>query len=305
MTPLIVANDITELIGKTPIVKIKKLVGPDDAKIYAKLEWFNIGGSIKDRMALYIIKNAEAAGKIKKDRPIIEATSGNTGISLAMIAAQRGYNITLVMPESVSIERRKLIKAYGADLILTPGSKGTGGAIEFKQKLLKENPDKYNIIDQFEDPANIQAHYETTGNEILEQTNGRVDIIVIGIGTSGTGIGTSKRIKKDCPDTKIVGVMPKLGVSIQGLRNPKEPYPTKLFRSKYFDELIEISEKEIPLIMDLAKRFAREEGLLMGISASAIMYIAIKKAKNLGSNRIVVAVLPDSGIKYLSTSLFE
>ncbi len=305
MSSFIVANDVTELIGRTPIVRINKLTRPNDATIFAKLEWYNIGGSIKDRMALFLIEYAEAAEKIRKDKTIIEATSGNTGISLAMIAAAKGYKIAIVMPESVSIERRRLIKAYGAELMLSPGPKGTGGAIELKQKILRENPEKYIDIDQFKDPANILAHYETTGKEILEQTNGRVDLIVVGIGTSGTGVGTSMRIKMHRPETKIVGVMPKLGVSIQGLRNPKEPYPTQLFRREWFDEVIEISKEEILKTHELARRIAREEGLLIGMSAAAIMHIALKKAKELGRGKLIVAILPDDGMKYLSTSLFE
>jgi cysteine synthase len=302
---MIVANSIIDLIGKTPMVKINKLTKENDATIYAKLEWYNIGGSVKDRMALYLIEYAEASGKINKEKTILEATSGNTGIALAMIAAVKGYKITIIMPESVSIERRKIIKAYGAELILSPGEKGTGGAIELKQKILKENPEKYIDIDQFKDPANILAHYQTTGKEIIEQTNGEVDMIIVGIGTAGTGVGVSMRLKEYNPNIKIVGVMPSLGVSIQGLRNPKEPYPTKLFRKESFDEIIEISKEDIPKIFEVARRMAKEEGLLIGISSGAIMYVALKKARELGKGKKIVAILPDSGMKYLSTNLFE
>ncbi|MFQ6074872.1 MAG: PLP-dependent cysteine synthase family protein [Candidatus Bathyarchaeia archaeon] len=169
---MIVANEVTELIGNTPMVRINRLTSKDDATVYAKLEWYNIGGSVKDRMAKYLIEYAEAAGKLKKDKMILEATSGNTGIALAMIAAAKGYKITIVMPESVSVERRKIIKAYGAELVLSPGAKGIGGAVELKQKMLREDPESYVDIDQFKDPANILAHYQTTGREILQQTNG-------------------------------------------------------------------------------------------------------------------------------------
>lgn len=300
-----VAKNITELIGQTPMVKINKLVSKGDAEIFAKLEWFNIGGSIKDRMALYLIEYAEAAGKLSKERTILEATSGNTGIGLAMIAAAKGYKITIVMPESVSIERRKIINAYGAELILSPGGKGTGGAIELKQKILKENPQKYIDINQFKDPANILAHYQTTGKEILEQTKEKIDMIVVGIGTAGTGVGVSMRVKEYNPKIKIVGVTPKLGVSIQGLRNPKEPYPTQLFRKEWFDEIIEINEEEKKKIFEVAKEMARKEGLLIGMSAGAIMYVALKKAKELGKGKVSVAILPDSGDKYLTTPLYE
>jgi cysteine synthase len=301
---MIVANDITQLIGKTPMIRINS-TDLNSATIYAKLEWYNIGGSIKDRMALYILENAEKAGKLKKEKTILEATSGNTGIALAMLAAVKDYKIILIMPESVSIERRKIIKAYGAGLVLSPADKGTGGAIEIKQKLLKESPDKYVDIDQFKDPANILAHYETTGKEILEQTNGRVDMIVVGVGTAGTGVGVSKRVKEYDSNIKIVGVMPKLGVSIQGLRNPKELNPTQLFRKEYFDEIIEIEKNEIPKVFEIARKIAREEGLLIGMSSAAIMYVALKKAEELDKDKKIVAILPDSGIKYLSTDLFE
>jgi cysteine synthase len=302
---MIVANSIIDLIGKTPMVKINKLTKENDATIYAKLEWYNIGGSVKDRMALYLIEYAEASGKLNKEKTILEATSGNTGIALAMIAAAKGYKITIIMPESVSIERRKIIKAYGAELILSSGEKGTGGAVELKQKILKENPEKYIDIDQFKDPANILAHYQTTGKEILEQTNGEVDMIIVGIGTAGTGVGVSMRVKEYNQNIKIIGVMPSLGVSIQGLRNPKEPYPTKLFRKEYFDEIIEIKKEDIPKIFEVARRMAKEEGLLIGISSGAIIYIALKKARELGKDKKIVAILPDSGMKYLSTDLFN
>jgi cysteine synthase len=302
---MIVAEDITQLIGKTPMVKINKLTGPGDAKVYAKLEWYNIGGSVKDRMALYLIEYAEAAGKITKDKKILEATSGNTGIALAMIAAAKGYKICIIMPESVSIERRKILEAYGAELILSPGEKGTGGAIELKQKLLQDHPNEYINLDQFKDPANILAHYQTTGKEILEQTKGEVDMIIVGVGTAGTGVGVSLRVKGYNPNIKVVGVTPKLGVKIQGLRNPKEPYPTQLYRPECFDEIIEICEDEVPKTFEVARRAAREEGLLIGMSSGAILYAALKKAKELGKGKTIVAVLPDSGEKYLSISLFK
>jgi cysteine synthase len=302
---VIVASDITELIGRTPLVKLNRVVGPNDASLYAKLEWYNIGGSVKDRMALYLIEYAEAAAKLDKERTILEATSGNTGIALAMIAATKGYKIAIVMPESVSIERRKIIKAYGAELILSPGKKGTGGAVELKQKLLKENPEKYIDIDQFKDPANILAHYQTTGREILQQTGGKVDMIIVGIGTAGTGVGTYMRVKEHNPKIKIVGVTPKLGVSIQGLRNPSEPYPTQLFRKRCFDEIVEVPKEEIPKTFETAREVAKKEGLLIGLSSAAILWVALQKAKELGKGKTIVAVLPDDGLKYLSTPLFE
>jgi len=222
-----------------------------------------------------------------------------------MIAAAMGYRIAIVMPESVSVERRKLIKAYGAELILSPGAKGTGGAIELKQNLIMEEPERYINIDQFTDPANIMAHYQSTGREIIEQTGGRVDVVVVGIGTAGTGVGTSLRVKQFNPEIKIVGVVPELGFAIQGLRNPSEPHPTQLFNRERFDEIIELSREEKPAIYETARRAAKEEGLLVGISAAAILYVSLQKASAIGKGKTIVAVLPDSGLKYLSTDLVE
>ncbi len=306
-------NDVTELVGNTPMVRINRVTSKEDATIYAKLEWYNIGGSVKDRLGLYIMEYAESAGKLSSTKEssgderktILEATSGNTGIALSMIAASKGYRIGIVMPESVSIERRKIIKAYGADLILSPGSKGTAGAIELKQKMLKENPEKYVDVDQFKDPANIMAHYQTTGKEILEQTGGELDAVIIGVGTAGTGVGTSMRVKENKPDVRVIGVTPKLGVSVQGLRNPREAFPTQLYRAEYFDEVIEIGEEEKNEGFKVAREVARKEGLLIGMSSGSIMYVALKKAKELGKEKTIVAVLPDGGERYLSTNLYE
>ena len=191
-----IARSVLDLIGRTPMVKINKLLSSEDAELLAKLEWYNPGGSVKDRMALYLVEAAEASGRLRKDKVIIEATSGNTGIALAMIAAVKGYGIVVVMPESVSIERRKIIRAYGADLILSPGEKGTAGAIELKRRIIEEDPEKYVDLDQFSDPANIMAHYQTTAREIIEQTSGKVDMVVVGIGTAGTGVEISMGLKE-------------------------------------------------------------------------------------------------------------
>jgi cysteine synthase len=300
-----IASDIMELIGETPMLRLRKLPGPDSAEVLAKLEWYNIGGSIKDRMARHLIEYAESAGRLTREKTILEATSGNTGIALAMISAAKGYPIAITMPESVSIERRKLIEAYGAKLILTPGAKGTAGAIEYKKELLRKDPEDYIDLDQFRDPANIMAHYQTTGKEIIEQTGGDVDAVVVGIGTAGTGVGTSMRLKEYNPEIKIVGVTPELGFAIQGLRNPSEPYPTQLFREEMFDEIIELHREEMAAIKKTAKKAAREEGLLVGISAAAILYVSLQEARKLGRGKTIVAVLPDSGSKYLSTDLFE
>jgi cysteine synthase len=300
-----ITQEITELIGNTPMIPINKLRTPGSSRILAKLEGANIGGSVKDRMAKYLIEYAEAAGALNGEKTILEATSGNTGIALAMIAAMKGYPLALTMPESVSVERRKIIKAYGAELILTPKKKGTAGAIEHKQDLLKKEPEKYIDLNQFEDPANILAHYQTTSWEIIEQTGGEVDMVVVGIGTAGTGVGLSLRLKQFNPGIQIIGVTPEVGVPIQGLRNPSEEHPTKLFRRDKFDEVIEISGSEKPHYYKVARRAAREEGLVIGISSAAILYVALNKAELIGEDKTIVAVLPDSGLKYLSTDLFE
>ncbi|HDH99134.1 MAG TPA: PLP-dependent cysteine synthase family protein [bacterium] len=299
-----VAKDITDLIGRTPLIRINKLTSKNDATIWAKLEWYNIGGSIKDRMVLYLIRYAEAEGKINKEKTILEATSGNTGIALAMIAALRGYKTTIIIPESASVERQKIIEAYGANLLFSPGEKGTAGAIELKEKMLKEFPEKYVDLGQFKNSVNILAHYQTTGKEILEQTKGRLDAVIVGIGTSGTGVGISKRMKEYNQAIKIIGVTPKKGVSIQGLRNPNEPYPTQLFKKEAFDEIIEIDKEDVPKTFKVARRMAREEGLLIGMSSGAIMWVALRKAKELGKGKAIVAILPDNGLKYLTTPLF-
>lgn len=298
-----VANSIIELIGETPILRINRLTNKEDATVYVKLEGCNIGGSVKDRIGRYLLEYANAAGELDRNKCILEATSGNTGIALAMVAAVKGYPICLVMPESVSVERRKLIKAYGANLILSPGERGTSGAIELKQRMLDEMPEKYVDIDQFRDPANILAHYQTLGKEILEQM-GQVDAVVVGIGTGGTGVGVSMRLKEVYPKTKIIGITPELGVGIQGLRNPNENYPTKLYRPEAFDETVVMSSNEAAEGKKVARRAAREEGLLIGISSGAILYQALKEARKLGRGHKVVAIIPDSGLKYLSTDLY-
>ncbi len=298
-------KNVLSLIGNTPIVKINKLIGENDATVLAKLEEYNIGGSIKSVMALYMIEDAEKSGKLTKDKVIIEASSGNTGIAMAIIAAVKGYKITIIIPESVSVERRKLIKVYGAELILSPGEKGTDGATEVKKRMLVENSGKYADLDQFKNPANIMAHYKITGKEILEQTRGKVDIVVMGIGTAGTGVGVSKCLKEYNSKIKVVGVMPEIGARIQGLRNSEELKQTDLFQNNAFDEIIEISKEEVPKTFSVARKLAQEEGILAGMSSGAVMYIAIQKARELKKGKTIVAILPDNGERYLSTCLFE
>ena len=298
-------KNVLSLIGNTPIVRINKLTGENDATVLAKLEEYNIGGSIKSVMALYMIEDAEKSGKLTKDKVIIEASSGNTGIAMAIIAAVKGYKITIIIPESVSVERRKLIKAYGAELILSSGEKGTDGATEVKKRMLVENSGKYADLDQFKNPANIMAHYKITGKEILEQTKGKVDIVVVGIGTAGTGVGVSKCLKEYNSKIKVVGIMPEIGARIQGLRNSEELKQTDLFQNNAFDEIIEISKEETPKTFSVTRKLARKEGILAGMSSGAVMYIAIQKAREFKKGKTIVAILPDNGERYLSTRLFE
>ena len=298
-------KNVLSLIGNTPIVKINKLTGENDATVLAKLEEYNIGGSIKSVMALYMIENAEKFGKLNKNKTIIESSSGNTGIAMAIIAAVKGYEITIIIPESVSVERRKLIKAYGAKLILSPGEKGTDGATEIKKELIIENPEKYADLDQFKNPANALAHYSITGKEILAQTGGKVDMVVLGIGTAGTGVGVSKCLKEFNSEIEVVGVMPEVGTKIQGLRNPEELKQTNLFQNNAFDKIVKIKKEEVIKAFAISKMLAQKEGILAGMSSGAAMYVALQKARELKKGKTIVVILPDNGERYLSTDLFE
>ena len=298
-------KNVLSLIGNTPIVKINKLTGENDATVLAKLEEYNIGGSIKSVMALYMIENAEKFGKLNRNKTIIESSSGNTGIAMAIIAAVKGYEITIIIPESVSVERRKLIKAYGAKLILSPGEKGTDGATEIKKELIIENPEKYADLDQFKNPANALAHYSITGKEILAQTGGKVDMVVLGIGTAGTGVGVSKCLKEFNSEIKVIGVMPEVGTKIQGLRNPEELKQTNLFQNNAFDKIVKIKKEEVSKTFTISKMLAQKEGILAGMSSGAAMYVALQKARELKKGKTIVVILPDNGERYLSTDLFE
>ncbi|MCK4778458.1 MAG: cysteine synthase family protein [Actinomycetia bacterium] len=285
-------------IGSTPVVKIERLNPNPLVNIYAKLEGFNPAGSVKDRIALYMIEGAEKEGLLTKEKIIIEATSGNTGIGLAMVAKIKGYKIQLVMPESMSMERRKILKAYGAEILLTAADTGMNGAIEKADELGKDK-DKYFQPDQFGNFHNVRAHYETTGKEILEQV-GKVDVFVAGIGTGGTVTGAGRRIREKYDDVKIIGVEPNQGSKIQGLRNLNDYMPT-IIDLGIMDERIIAEDDDA---FQMTRRLARDEGLFVGISSGAAMDIALKKAKEMDKGNIVV-ILPDSGDKYLTTGLFD
>ena len=298
-------QSITEMIGNTPMIRIRKLLKPRSADVYAKLEWFNIGGSVKDRAALSLIETAEAAGVLRKGKTIIEATSGNTGIALAMLGAAKGYSVTIVMSEGASMERRKLISAYGADLVLTPASKGTAGAIEQKERLIVQNPEKFVSLDQFHDPANPYVHFNTTAREILHQMNWKIDAMVMTIGTGGTSAGIALRLREALPSVKIIGVTPKLGVRIDGIRNPAEPNPSRNVRLDLMDEVIEIDDIQKAMCFETGRRAAREEGLLLGMSSACALHVSLDVAAKMGRGKNVVTLFPDNGLKYLSTELFE
>ncbi len=298
-------DSITDLIGETPLFRIRRMVKPQWAAVYAKLEWYNIGGSIKDRAALSLIEAAEVSGRLDRNKVIIEATSGNTGIALAMMGAAKGYRVAIVMSEGASLERRKIISAYGADLILTPASKGTAGAIEVKEKMIRENPDRYISLDQFHDPANPYAHYITTGKEIIRQMDGRIDAAVMTVGTGGTSTGVAMRLKQYNPAIKIIGITPKPGVKIDGIRNPSEPNPSSNVHLELIDELVEIDEMTRALCFETGRRAAREEGLFIGMSSACALHFSLSIAERFGKGKNIVTIFPDGGYKYLSTELFE
>ncbi|MBW2980088.1 cysteine synthase B [Candidatus Woesearchaeota archaeon] len=294
-------KDILQLIGNTPLVKINRLNANKNVEIYAKLESFNPGGSVKDRIGLAMIEAAEKSGELIKDKIILEPTSGNTGIGIALVAAAKGYKVKLVMAESVSIERRKILAAYGAEFILTAPEKGTDGAIEKAYQLAKDEPDKYFMPDQFNNENNWRAHFNTTGKEIWEQTDERITHFVATMGTTGTLIGTSKRLKEYNPKIQIIGVEPNFGHKIQGLKSLKEAYKPGIYNKNMLDEKIYIKDEDA---YEMARKLAKEEGIFAGMSSGAAMFVALQKAKELNRGLIVV-ILPDGGEKYLSTPLYE
>jgi len=294
-------NNVVETIGKTPLIKINNLTGENDATILVKLEKFNPGGSVKDRIAKYMIEYAEKEGKLTKDKIILEPTSGNTGIGLAMVAAVKGYKVLFTMSGGVSTERRKILKAFGAEILLTPKEKGTDGAIERAYKMVKENPEKYFMPDQFNNKYNVLAHYETTGKEILEDTGGKIDMFIASIGTAGTITGVGKRLKESSPNIKVVGVEPYIGHKIQGLKSMKEAYRPGIYNRKNLDEKVNIKDDDA---FEMTRRLALKEGLFVGMSSGAVMFVALQKAKKLGKGKTIVAILPDGGERYLTTDLF-
>jgi len=302
----IVGNSIVDLVGRTPLVKLNRMTGSEDADVYVKLEYFNPGSSVKDRIAVAMIQAAEKSGEIKEGSTIIEPTSGNTGIGLAMIAAAKGYKSVLVMPDTMSSERRNLLRAYGADLVLTPGAEGMKGAIAKAEELSEKNG--WYMPQQFNNDANPEVHRLTTGPEIADALD-RVDAFVSGIGTGGTITGAGSVLKERFPDVSIVAVEPTDSAVLSGgkpgphkIQGIGAGFIPKVLNTEIYDEIIQVTNDES---YDTARRAAREEGILGGVSSGAAIYAALQVAKKLGKGKKVVAILPSNGERYLSTPLYQ
>jgi len=305
-----VANSITDLIGYTPLVKLNRIVTEDSADIYLKLEFFNPGSSVKDRIALAMIEAAEADGSLKPGDTIIEPTSGNTGIGLAMVAAAKGYKSILVMPETMSIERRNLLRAYGAQLVLTPGAEGMGGAIRKAEELAKEDS-TYFIPQQFNNLANPAIHRETTARELLEQAQeiGGVDAFISGIGTGGTITGVGQVLREQYPNVQIVAVEPAASPVLSGgkpgphkIQGIGAGFVPQILDTGVYDEIIKVENEDA---FETARRVARTEGILGGISSGAAIHAALQVATKLGKGKKVIAIIPSNGERYLSTPLYQ
>ena len=293
---------ILSAIGNTPLVELTSLnKKKPDVRVFGKLEGSNPGGSIKDRPAYWMIKKAEESGELTKGKIILEPTSGNTGIALAMIGAAKGYKVKLCMPECVSTERQHILQALSADVVLTPAKEGTDGAIRKAHELHDAEPDKYYMPNQFVNENNILAHYETTGPEILSQTNGDLDVFVAGMGTTGTLMGVYKFLKEKKPEVKVIGVEPPVGHAIQGLKNMKEAIVPEIYDPEMMDEKIVVEDGEA---FETTRLLAAEEGIFVGMSSGAAVAGALRTAEKMTSGTIVV-ILPDRGDRYLSTTLFR
>ncbi len=295
-------KSILDAIGNTPLVEIRRLNPNPRVRILAKIEYLNPGGSIKDRTALSMIRAGEASGELTADKTVIEATSGNTDIGLAMVCAVRGYRLLLAMPESVSMERRRILSARGAEILLTPGHLGTDGSIEEVYRLARQYPDRYFMTDQYNNEANWRAHYEGTAGEIIRQTEGAgLTSIIVTMGTTGTVMGVARRLREYNPEVRVIGVEPYFGHKLQGLKNLKEAYRPEIFEKKWLAEKVNIDDEAA---FAMTRRLSREEGLFVGMSSGAAMAVAARQAESMEQGTIV-AIFADSGERYLSTSLFE
>lgn len=296
-----IAKNILDFIGNTPMVRINHLNPNPKLEIYLKLEKYNPGGSVKDRIAKYMIEQAEKTGQLTKDKVVIEPTSGNTGIGLALVCGAKGYNLILVMPETMTLERRQILIALGAKILLSEGSKGMDGAEDLAREIVNRNYDKYIMLNQFANPANVLAHYETTAQEIWRDTQGKVTHFVAGIGTSGTLMGVSKRLREYNPDIQIIATQPENGTSIQGLKNLETQYVPAIWKRELVDETYKVNPKEAE---ETARLLALQEGVFVGPSSGAIFHIARRKALEIEKGLMVV-MAPDGGEKYLSTTLCD
>ena len=304
-----VANNVTELIGNTPLVRLNRVTEGAKAEVFAKLEFFNPAHSVKDRIGAAMIDAGEKAGLITKETTIVEPTSGNTGIALAMVAAARGYKIILTMPETMSKERRMLLRAYGAELVLTPGPDGMGGAIRKAEEIVASDPKKYFLPQQFKNLANPEIHRKTTAEEIWNDTDGKVDFLVSGIGTGGTITGTGEVLKARKPSFKAIAVEPDASPVLSG--GTKGPHPIQgigagfvpdILNTKIYDEIIRVKADDA---FQTARRMAREEGLLVGISSGAATWAALQVAnRSENAGKLIVVIIPSFGERYLSTPLF-
>lgn len=302
-----IAQDILGLIGGTPLVKLNRVVGENSAEVVAKLESFNPGGSVKDRICWSMIEDAEKSGTLKPGNVIVEPTSGNTGIGLAMVAAVKGYKLILTMPETMSMERRYILRQYGAEIVLTPGSGGMGGAIRKAEEIVNETPDSF-MPQQFNNPANPEIHRSTTAREIIGDTDGKLDVFVSGVGTGGTVTGVGEILKKELPNVKVVAVEPQNSPVMSG----GKPGPHKIqgigagfipdvLNMDFVDDIRKVADENA---FATAKRLAKEEGLLVGISSGAACYVALEIAAEIGAGKRVVVVLPDTGERYFSVGPF-